>query len=564
MDKSTLLNHLSSAGEILERSDTCASQLSDVLRLVSKLNEKQLVVSVFGQFKRGKSTLINSILKEEILPVGIIPVTSVVTKIVYGDKSAAIHFGEDTRKIDFEELSEYINEQRNPNNVKNVTSVTISYPSDFLKSGILLVDTPGVGSIHKHNTEVAYSYVKESDAVIFLLSVDSPINEIESEFLNQIKQYISKIYFAVNKIDLISEKDLADYLSYCSNVICDLTSADSIRLFPISARSSSDAGTGKLIAAIMTDMRTEGEDILCESVRIKLAEKLNEAIALLKLKQNVLQMPVKKLEKASALMEEKITALDEISKETVYLMNQKTDFLIERLRDELTSRKDSITSRMVADLKKIYERDKKIRTKEFENALKTFISNDAAEELRKLNEYGIELLKQGYEDITKAYDEKLFEIHSILNETIKALFGENYPFAHGDYELSEKSDYYIRLNEFAFSFLFDVNDFIFLLPNAKANKILYNRYEEKLKEDVMLNITNMLSDYSYKLRESKRMFNSRFSENVTALSNTFGKFMNQTLQERSEMELRHTNLAETLQNQLVDLEKSYNEIKGQN
>ncbi len=62
-----------------------------------------------------------------------------------------------------------------------------------------------MGSVHKLNTDVAYSFIKESDAVIFMLSVDSPINEIEREFLFATKQYTSKFYFAVNKVDVINE-----------------------------------------------------------------------------------------------------------------------------------------------------------------------------------------------------------------------------------------------------------------------------------------------------------------------------------------------------------------------
>ena len=54
-------------------------------------------------------------------------------------------------------------------------SFTVS--PNFLRTESHIVDTPGVGSFHKNNTEVAYDYMKESDAVIFLLSVDSPINQ---------------------------------------------------------------------------------------------------------------------------------------------------------------------------------------------------------------------------------------------------------------------------------------------------------------------------------------------------------------------------------------------------
>lgn len=155
------------------------------------------------------------------------------------------------------------------------------------------MDTPGVGSIHKHNTVAAYAYVKESDAVIFLISVDSPINEIESEFLIEIKQYISKIYFAVNKIDLISDKDLEKYLKYCKDMIAELTGTKDINVFPISALASTDIGTKQLVDRILSDINLQGEEILYDSVKIKLIEKIREALALIEFKQNALQKVIR-------------------------------------------------------------------------------------------------------------------------------------------------------------------------------------------------------------------------------------------------------------------------------
>jgi small GTP-binding protein len=556
MDKYTLLNYLNSTGEVLSKSDLCDSQYADVSKLINKLNQKQIIVSVFGQFKRGKSTLINSILNEQILPVGIIPVTSVVTEIVYGDKNAEVYFGEDIKEIKFEELSEYINEQNNPNNVKNVTSVRLSFPSTFLKSGITIVDTPGVGSVHKHNTDMAYSYVKKSDAVVFLLSVDSPINEIESDFLIQIKQYISKIYFAVNKIDLLNEKELSDYLNYCKKIICDLINTCSVTIFPISAKES-DLGTKQLIDSIMTEIKSEGEDILGESVKTKLIEIIMESLALIKLKQTALQMPIKQFEEALFQMEKRIADLDEMSKEIMYLMNQKTDLLVEKIKKQLTNRKDSITSHILTSLQEIYNNNKTIRTKELENSFKQFISDDVKDELKQLNEFGNELLKEGYENITKSYEEKLLEIHSFLKKIIKELFAIDYPFIHDNYALSERSDFYVNVNQSASYYLLNINDLIFLLPNSKANQIIYNRYEEKLREDVLRNITNMVSDYAYKLRESQRTFNSQFSSKVKVLSNNFIKFMQQTVKQRNEIKHNQTNLVEILQTQIVELEKLF-------
>ena len=212
-------------------------ELAKVKRLANKLRKKDITVSVIGQFKRGKSTLVNSILQEKIMPVGIVPVTAVITSVRYGEKSAKVHFENGMiEEVAFEEMSKYVNEQENKDNVLGVSQVEITVPSEFLKTGITLVDTPGVGSVHQKNTDAAYAFVKESDAVIFMLSVDSPINQIEIAFLEKTKEFASKFYFVVNKADIVEADELEDYLVYCKNLIRSLMGIEEISLYPVSAK----------------------------------------------------------------------------------------------------------------------------------------------------------------------------------------------------------------------------------------------------------------------------------------------------------------------------------------
>ena len=80
--------------------------------MIEKLENQEITISVIGQFKRGKSTLVNAILEDKILPVGIVPVTAVVTTIEYGDKAATVHFDNGViKEISFDEMSSFINEQ---------------------------------------------------------------------------------------------------------------------------------------------------------------------------------------------------------------------------------------------------------------------------------------------------------------------------------------------------------------------------------------------------------------------------------------------------------------------
>lgn len=277
MKENTIETLVSEALEQFEAvGQSCAAQAREAAKLLAKLRSDDIEVSVVGQFKRGKSRLSNAILGFEIMPVGIIPITSAATRVEYGESSAEVRFlNGKTEKITFDDLSAYISEQKNKNNELGVREVLIRSKSDFLKGGITYVDTPGVGSYHKNNTETAYAALKESDAVIFLLSVDSPINQIEIDFLYNAREYAGKFYFAVNKTDIVEKGDLKDYLTYCSELISEITASDEVKLYPVSA--SSGEGVEALKQAILRDCGTSIKDIMRESVRKKTVELIKNA-----------------------------------------------------------------------------------------------------------------------------------------------------------------------------------------------------------------------------------------------------------------------------------------------
>ena len=311
----TILEKVKEAEKLFSDYEITGNELARVQKLREKLESDHVTVSVIGQFKRGKSALVNRILEDTVLPVGIVPVTAVVTTVEYGEKSAAVHFNNGVVKdVEFEEISTYVNEQENQDNKLNVTKVAIKTPSEFLKSGLTFVDTPGVGSMHENNTVEAYAFVKESDAVIFTLSVDSPINQIEIDFLKNAKEYAAKFYFAINKIDAIAESDLEAYLAYCRRFIAGLMEVEDIMMFPVSAKE--DIGVDDLKDAILEDLSTESSKILEESTKLKLHDIVVSALSQVTFYRNAMQMTHVEFDQK---FEEIKTFFDQIHNETAML-----------------------------------------------------------------------------------------------------------------------------------------------------------------------------------------------------------------------------------------------------
>ena len=112
----------------------------------SALERADLNIGVLGRFKAGKSSFVNCLSGRGLLPVGVIPVTAVVTDLSGGEiNSAEARFRDGTRlRIPVNEISQYISEAENPDNVKGVVSVSVQVPELTRFKGIRLFDTPGL------------------------------------------------------------------------------------------------------------------------------------------------------------------------------------------------------------------------------------------------------------------------------------------------------------------------------------------------------------------------------------------------------------------------------------
>jgi len=207
--------------------------------LLVKLAEDRFNLAVIGQFKRGKSSLMNAIIGRDLLPTGLLPLTSAITALCYGPQEKVIlkrsgwMFADE---ITVPELADYVTEQGNPGNVKGVIEARIELPLPFLRRGLYFVDTPGIGSARSENTATTYSFLPEADAVIFVTSVESPLSEAEEAFLQDVRQYARRLFIVVNKVDLLAPQEYNQVLDYIQIGITRIHGEKDVRLFPLSAR----------------------------------------------------------------------------------------------------------------------------------------------------------------------------------------------------------------------------------------------------------------------------------------------------------------------------------------
>lgn len=279
--------------------------------LLGKLCSGTFDLVVLGAFKRGKSTFINALLGEDVLPAAVVPVTSVMTTLFHGDRmKVEIRFeGGRTREIAAGDLAEYVAESRNPENVKQVEQVTIAHPASILRDRVRIIDTPGVGSVYRHQTQVAYGILPRADAAVFLLAADPPISAAECEFLRDIRPYAPKIFFVLNKVDQLSDGDRQAAIEFTTQVLARELGT-TVELFPLSARQAlqaslqgDQAGLAQSGLAALRDhleafLASERGETQLQAVRqaaMRLAQELSRAI---QLERRAMEMPLAELEQS--------------------------------------------------------------------------------------------------------------------------------------------------------------------------------------------------------------------------------------------------------------------------
>jgi hypothetical protein len=181
----------------------------DATSLAKRLDEGRFHVACIGQFKRGKSTLLNSLIGHAVLPVDILPVTAVTTVIRFGERPAArvCRSPGGWSDIDIARLAEFVAEDRNPGNARHVALVEVSVPSALLADGLCFVDTPGLGSVFPWNAEATHAFVPHVDAAIVLMGVDPPLAGDELALAAELGAQVRDLLLVVGKADRFSDAD---------------------------------------------------------------------------------------------------------------------------------------------------------------------------------------------------------------------------------------------------------------------------------------------------------------------------------------------------------------------
>jgi predicted GTPase len=185
---------------------------NSIAETLEKAADEHFEVAVVGEFKRGKSTIINAILGEDVLPSDVLPATAALNRITYSsDPHVSVEFKDGSQiRVPVEQLSEYVTKLtfESEKTAENVKQATVYYDTAFCKNNVDIIDTPGLND-DEQMTNVTLSILPEIDAAVFVISANSPFSQFEKEFLENkmLTSDLGRIIFVVNCFGTFSKED---------------------------------------------------------------------------------------------------------------------------------------------------------------------------------------------------------------------------------------------------------------------------------------------------------------------------------------------------------------------
>lgn len=309
--------------------------------LAGRVQEGRFYVACVGQFKRGKSTLINALLGQAILPMGFVPVTAVPTVVRFGQApSARVR---DTTgawtTIAVSDLKQFVSEEFNPENKKKVAGVEVFLPSELLSSGMCLVDTPGLGSVFSGNTQATQAFIPHIDAALIVVGADPPLAGEELALVARVARQARDLIVILNKADRASAEEKAAAAAFTRELLEKRLQCAAGPVFEVSASEQMEKrgpqrDWAKLKAALEQIGKDSGAELAQAAGERGLQRLTEQLLAITGEKRDALLRPVEESERRIAGLKQTIAEAERSLRELSALLMAEQ----QRLSDMLVAR----------------------------------------------------------------------------------------------------------------------------------------------------------------------------------------------------------------------------------
>ena len=343
VDGATRLLYLATLAEELGAEEVSAESRE----LANRVSEGRFYVACVGQFKRGKSTLINALIGQPILPTGFIPVTAVPTVIRFGEKARArIRTREgEWKDILISDLNHYVAEELNPENQKGVQGAEVFVPSVLLSSGMCIVDTPGLGSVFTGNTAATQAFIPHIDAALVVVGADPPLAGEELTLVEAVGKQVHELILVLNKADRTTDAEREAASKFTRQLLRKKLGHEVGPVFEVSAQERADnrgpeRDWRKLTEALQCLVDNSGRQLVhaaCERGLERLSE---QVLAIILEQRDALRRPIEESERRIMVMKQTIAEAERSMRELSFLFMAEqqhiSDMFVDRHKAFLT------------------------------------------------------------------------------------------------------------------------------------------------------------------------------------------------------------------------------------
>ena len=465
------------------------------------LQQDQLIdVAILGQFKSRKSSFLNSLIGKPILPVGVIPVTTTITRVQYGKRERAIvrHFDGRQTEADIGEIEEFTSEAKNPANQKSVEMVDLELPSLERYGGLRLVDTPGLGSIFKYHMEISENWIPEVGAALLAISSDRPLAENDLQLIRDLRKHTPKIVLLLTKADLLSPDQQKEVVHFFQTAL-QKELHEEFPIFLYSTRLNTEQWKQRLenevFRLLSTHREEEFENILLHKIR------------------SIGKGSLGYLEIALKTSLQVDSDREQLRKQ---ILNEKVNYDLVRQEIGLIARENSLETREIIQnyLEKFHQPHLKKKlmemllkempswkgnllklTDQYENWLKEILAEEIGHISKTEHKHFWGTLKKAHASLSRSLE----AFRTLLNQNIERVLGLRLAEAEWKIDVTEPHQPDIRISR---TFDFHLNLFWFLIPMFIFRHLFEKHYLNQVPNIVVVNLSRLAAQWEDRINKA--------------------------------------------------------------
>ena len=484
--------------------------------------EKTLNIAILGRFKAGKSSFLNHLLGRPLLPVGVIPVTSVVTEIQWGphERAEILYADGRTETVSVDRIGDFISESHNPENSKQVARVRVELPSMDRYRGIQFVDTPGLESVLEHNTDASLEWLPNVGLALVAVGVDPPLSHHDIELIRNLSRYTPNISLLLTKVDVLDENERIQVREFVQKQLARYWNG-AVPVFPYSVRPGFENLRADLDATLLSQVRADAGEHRATILLHKLDSLVSECSGYLNVALKAAELADSEREELRHKILGQKETLDDARLALKLIVrhataNTRSSFETLLRPDELPVRnklQESLDHEFPA-----WTRSLRVVTEKFDDWLRGVLTSDMAELSKQHRSEFVEPVRR----VSRQLSQSLQDFRNRLSERMLETLGVPLRTTEMELQTEDPKSPDVRVGR-----IFDHNWELlsWLIPMALVRRAVLKHYHRTVEELVFANLSRLASQWEDIVNASLLALEKESMRRLDGLNGTIGKLI---------------------------------------